>query len=172
VRHFDTMSASNMKINIASVTMIAFSIMFASQVRAQEYSISGAGGIHENNRMMVAWNLGDCVMEGFAGEHYQLTHGLVTAMLLPLPPPARDHALDFQVYPNPFEAGLTVRLSKEPELPLIAVLIDIKGKILDEQTISRSNQELYWHNLLKGMYLLQLYDQEGNIHHVRKVVKY
>jgi hypothetical protein len=51
------------------------------------------------------------------------------------------------------------------------VLADVSGKILDQQQLYYSSQELSWSDIRQGIYLLQIYDEEGELYNVYKVVK-
>ena len=76
------------------------------------------------------------------------------------------------VYPNPSSEHVYVEFSKALEQNMQLKLVNILGQVTVEQQIpaneNRSRLEIA--HLTSGVYLLQIFDQEGNLQHIEKVL--
>lgn len=69
---------------------------------------------------------------------------------------------EISVYPNPFVTFATIRIDSFKHFYRYAIL-DILGRVIDEDVITNENTIVYKNNLLPGMYLLNLFENNGTI---------
>lgn len=67
--------------------------------------------------------------------------------------------LQFGVYPNPAADYVEVKLPENVDLPAIAQVFDMQGKLLHTGTVNETNQVINTQQLPAGMYTLQLTTQ-------------
>lgn len=77
-------------------------------------------------------------------------------------------ATGISVYPNPVAEKLTIELDSDQMI--WAALIDMQGRKVIHQLLSRENQEIDLSQLAAGVYILELSDQKG-WNHQQQIVK-
>jgi hypothetical protein len=71
-----------------------------------------------------------------------------------------ESTIHLEVYPNPTNGKLTLRISDDNQSVLNYQVYDIQGRIIEENQFSQQH-ELDLSNHQNGVYLLRLMDQKG-----------
>lgn len=103
------------------------------------------------------------------GSNYSVdveTHFVVDSNACQLLSVNKSKMIDCAIYPNPSQSILNIRSSKEMEYQLTS----LNGQIILSGKISVDHHTIEIGNLTKGVYLLQLVDNQGNSM-VKKIVK-
>ena len=82
----------------------------------------------------------------------------------------KDFRIEPRIYPNPSENIITIDLNKISNSSSTIVLMDITGKVVVKKTFFGQKTELNLHNQKRGIYLIQLFN-ENNLVHTMKIVK-
>lgn len=145
--------------------------------------LATAGGQHQTNTISLEWTLGEAVVETTRLPNYVYTQGFhqptlqVTEQVNPL---LTDSDYLIQVFPNPVEAILTVRIEvqegslvSKSEEKLLLNLTDLSGKSLQTKVAYLVNEsaQLNMADLPAGVYVLYIQKAMGAPVKAYKVLK-
>jgi hypothetical protein len=143
-----------------------------SLLQAQQV-ISSGGGYAAAGGVSLAWTIGEPVIATFTGGSYILTQGfhqtrLGTTSIDEIPVPG----LTMTVYPNPFSYLLHLRIDEGDFSKLQYSLMDIRGKTLVSEKITKDQTDINMLTFAAGNYLLQVRNRSGELVKSFKVIKY
>jgi len=82
----------------------------------------------------------------------------------------QNQIYELTLYPNPTESEMTVT-TNNPAVKIVELeIFDLFGKIIQQQTVNQSYGTLKLNDLDKGVYILKVYLNQGDVV-IRKVVK-
>ena len=84
-----------------------------------------------------------------------------------------DIALDqsINIYPNPVENILTVNFSNADISNLNISMVDVAGKVVIDQPVTRSTVELNVSQFAPGAYIIRVQNKDGKMA-IREIIKY
>jgi hypothetical protein len=125
--------------------------------------IGSAGGYHHQANKTISWTLGEIAIVTLESENYILTQGFqqgsitITAII---PPPAGLHV---NAFPNPAGDFLRVQIDDMHQSGAQIRLFDLSGRLVIEQHVNASPQQVNLTSLSRGTYLLKVYQQSIEI---------
>lgn len=122
--------------------------------------IATSGGFTKNSSFSICWTLGESIIETYSSENMFLTQGFqqpnyLTTSINEFP----DLSFNVKIYPNPAENILNINLLNFENQIFTVQIYDLAGKLIIENTLDKSINQLNIEELSKGMYMLKLYDQ-------------
>jgi len=133
--------------------------------------VTTTGGFYKNSAGSLSWTMGEPVSETVSNSGNTLTQGFqqgsysVATVVDELAQPATN----ISVGPNPVTSLLNVRSDSSD--PIRAKTIDMQGKIVYEQLFENGQGQIDLSNLSDEIYILEVYDKEGNRIKVFKIQK-
>lgn len=123
--------------------------------------IASAGTSYQNGNTQLSWTLGEMAGATWSNGSTILTEGFhqPEVMITSIGPISMDDGI--RVFPVPTAANLTVQLP-EHLINSNMQLMDTEGKLVREQRLSASNNNLALEGLSQGIYLLRLVHQDNN----------
>lgn len=160
------------------IVFLLLLILSSGLARSQSLSpsiISSDGGVSRSSGIMLEWTLGESVI-GIASSADRLyTVGFHQPILI-----SRSISLQeisplyqVQVFPNPVQNVLTVKLQSVYNANVKLILTDLHGRTVQEKTIyaKTSFAEMPVQNLVSGVYQLRVTDKDGNLVNAFKIIK-
>lgn len=142
---------------------IAFFVFYYLAIQAQQHEvIASAGDYFKNSNGALSWTIGEVITESLNGSNvslgqgFQQTNIVITEIQKPL---LNDISVD--VFPNPTNDYLNVKTAKEPFLKY--QLVDMNGKIIEQNIIENSNYKISVKYLLKGIYFIKFFDNNNAV---------
>lgn len=148
-----------MKYLLNCLILLACLSLHAQNVNVTPDVVATAGDSHSSSTLNVDWTLGEIAVESFAGT-IVLTQGFHQPALSAATS-IDDLAASFgtiDVYPNPTESTLYIEREKAADMQL--VLLDLKGSIMLQTTLSSTSSTLDLSLFPSGIYVLRLSDGE------------
>ena len=78
---------------------------------------------------------------------------------------------DFKIYPNPNNGSFIVKSKGDESVFNSLQIFSLQGKILFDQKITSSNQEIKTDGLLVGIYLIKMRSENGNFYYKKLVIQ-
>lgn len=142
------------------ITFILFLITSSGTLIAQRNEVIASGcDYFKTNTGSLSWTLGELSIETYTAQSSILTQGFQqTFFKNPVTGITESTDLEMEVYPNPAQDRLYLRLVPQPEM--YYVLIDIIGRPLSQQQITQEETLVNLSDLAPAMYLLEI--RRGN----------
>ena len=77
----------------------------------------------------------------------------------------------FDLYPNPTTKNIVLATTSKEKINAHVVVMDLTGKSVLTQKINRSEEFIHVHQLQSGMYIVNIFDENGEILEVKRFVK-
>ncbi|HXP52829.1 MAG TPA: T9SS type A sorting domain-containing protein [Bacteroidia bacterium] len=133
--------------------------------------VTTTGGFYSNSAGSLSWTMGEPISETVSDTSNTLTQGFqqgaysVVSVVDEIAPPT----INISVYPNPVTSFLNIKSDSGD--PFRAEVIDLQGNIVYEQAVENGQGQIDINNLPDAMYLLGVYDKNGNRIKVFKIQK-
>lgn len=159
--------------NFNEKRIILFFVLFvfaAANTIAQEV-IATAGKAESSSDCQVSWTLGETVIETAEAGSSVLTQGFHQSKLtITAIDKITEAGFDLKVYPNPTQDFVIVHFSKLNGQPTYQ-LIDLNGKLIEQQKISTTDVKINMRSFAEGAYLLKLINKNQNQLQTFKIIK-
>lgn len=150
------------------ILLLLITAMANSSTKGQEI-IANSGAYEQSANYTLSWTLGEPVVETFGTSNIILTQGFQQTSYNLLEIKALIKDFKIEVYPNPTEDILNIKIiNKENSFKKI-ILFDIQGKILLTKILQNNETELNLSSFACGIYILKIYD--SNISKTFKIIK-
>jgi len=138
------------------IIFILFLVTSNGHLLAQRNEVIASGSDYfKTNTGSISWTLGELSIETYTAQSSILTQGFQQTFFKNFVTGITEStALEMEVYPNPAEDRLYVRLLPEPEM--YYVLLDLIGRPLLQQHITQQETLLNLSDLAPAMYLLEV----------------
>jgi hypothetical protein len=133
--------------------------------------VTTTGGYYANSAGSLSWTMGEPISETVSDSNNTLTQGFqqgsyfVVSVVDELAKPS----INISVYPNPVSSLLNIKSNSSD--PLRAELVDLQGRTVYEQVFENGQGQIDISNRSDEMYILGVYDNNGNRIKVFKIQK-
>jgi len=133
--------------------------------------VTTTGGYYTNSAGSLSWTMGEPISETVSDTSNTLTQGFqqgsysVVTVVDELVQPT----INISVYPNPVSSLLNIRSDSSD--PFHAKVIDLQGNLVYEQPVESGQGQIDLGNLSDEIYILEVYDKDGNRIKVFKIQK-
>ena len=133
--------------------------------------VTTTGGYYANSTGSLSWTMGEPISETVTDTSNTLTQGFqqgaysVVSVVDELAQPT----INISVYPNPVTSLLNIKSDSND--PFRAEVIDLQGNIVYEQAFENGQGQIDLSSFSDTMYLLGVYDKDGNRIKVFKIQK-
>jgi hypothetical protein len=133
--------------------------------------VTTTGGYYANSAGSLSWTMGEPISETVSDSNNTLTQGFqqgsyfVVSVVDELAKPS----INISVYPNPVTSLLNIKSNSSD--PLRAELVDLQGRTVYEQVFENGQGQIDISNRSDAMYILGVYDNNGNRIKVFKIQK-
>lgn len=146
---------------------IILNLFFYSYIHSQSIDsdvVSASGQTFINNDVQLSFTVGELVINTEERENIVLTQGIHQSSLIVTKLDALvDIDFDIKIYPNPVISRLNIDISKS-ELSLLQYkLFDMNGVLITSDIIHHQNSTIDFLNYKAGIYILSIYNEEGDI---------
>ncbi|MGP8215379.1 MAG: T9SS type A sorting domain-containing protein [Bacteroidia bacterium] len=133
--------------------------------------ITTTGGYYANSAGSLSWTMGEPISETVSDTTNTLTQGFQQGAysVVSVVNESTQSTINISVYPNPVTSLLNIRSDSSD--PFRAEIIDLEGNIIDERLFENGQGQIDLSNLSDAMYLLGVYDKDGNRIKVYKIQK-
>jgi len=148
-------------------TLIALS--FARMIAAQNLSptvVNSSGGVISNSSNSLEWSLGELAVSTLTSTNNLLTQGFLQPTTTIVGTEAPFDESRFSAFPNPVSDWLNLQ-TDIPEIETVQVH-DISGRLVLQSTFQPS---LDVHQLISGMYIVSLFNDQTQFLHSFKINK-
>jgi len=140
---------------------IAFFVFYNMAMQAQQHEvIATAGDYFKNSNGALSWTIGEVITETLSGSNVSLNQGFqqTNVVVTEIQKPILNN-FEIDVFPNPTNDYLNIKSSKEQTLKY--QLVDMNGKIIEQNIIENKSYKISLKYLLKGIYFINFI--ENNI---------
>lgn len=123
---------------------------------------------------MISWSIGEVLIETNAGTEEIVTQGFhQPSYILVSQSETNLFPYEVEIYPNPTEEFIWIKVERDEDTPLDIQLIDISGKILSTQsTVGKDIQiQMDLSQLASGFYLIELRTSDAQFQKTFKIQK-
>jgi hypothetical protein len=128
--------------------------------------ISTAGDVFSGNDLQWEWSLGEPVIDTYA-DQILFTQGFHQPDIKLKP----EEEFSCEVYPNPYDIFLIVKISKLESENMYCQITDICGKIVLIMQNLKEYNEFMTSDMPDGIYVLRLFDSKSRLMKIAKIVK-
>lgn len=170
------------KPNIMKIAYVVFFIVFflkflpaqtQSEIIKTSEVIASAGDCFKGSHVTLSWTLGENTIETFFNNNLKLTQGFQQPVYLITS--VDELAVNYQIniYPNPAREFIFIEIVNL----IIGInqlkydLHDINGKLIETKIISGTKQEVNLQNLSSNLYILRIYNDNGEFVKTYKIEK-
>lgn len=160
---------------VRQIFILIFCSTIGSNLIAQSISpsiLANDGGSIQLEQMQIDWTLGETIISTVSQKNGIITQGFHQPELSVLRYGGMEGS-NIQVFPNPVESILNVKIVSTPASLIHLRLTDIAGKVLLTESISPTlvDFELNLFDLPSSTYMLQFRDQKGRTIQTFKISK-
>jgi hypothetical protein len=132
--------------------------------------IATAGGYYKNKVGSLSWTIGEPVTETFSDGSDFLTQGFQQGIyMVATVIDETAQGANVSIYPNPFTSILNIK--NDTNNPISVQTIDMQGNIINTQLFENPEGQVDFGTLSNELYILRVYDKDGNLLKVFKVEK-
>ena len=136
-----------------------------------QQNIATTGAYFENSEFSVSYGVGELAIETFSSDNFILTQGFQQSRLTVTAIDDENSSTEsFTVYPNPTSDYVNVDFKNADNGQYAYQIIDIAGKIIDQQNIANQNMRVSFVEQKAGVYFLQILSKDKPIK-TYKIVK-
>ena len=137
--------------------------------------LANAGQVSYTENISLSWTLGESFVSTIHHNNGILTEGFHQPVLnvSPIENTLVSNKIDIQVFPNPVEATLSVKIKADSKDELTIELLDLMGRsILSKAIISPIAEfDIEMQHLPASIYVLRISDRQGNRIKTHKIAK-
>jgi hypothetical protein len=133
--------------------------------------VTTTGGYYANSAGSLSWTMGEPISETVSDTTNTLTQGFQQGSYFKVSvvDEVTQPTINISVYPNPVTSLLNIKSDSSD--PFRAEVIDLQGNIVREQAFENGQGQVDLSNLSDEIYILGIYDKDGNKIKVFKIQK-